>query len=527
MPPHFFRNQRYVAGQISSPPGPGKDPMERTQVSSFIRRFAISAVAALSVFGIVVTASPLALAQPAPDSFADLSARLSPAVVNVSTTQELKRPKMEDMPQLPEGSPFEEFFKRYFEQQGPGDGRPQRVTSLGSGFVIDPSGIIVTNNHVIEDADQIEVTFPDGTKLPATVIGRDKKTDIAVLQVKPNNPLPALQFGDSRNLRVGDWVLAIGNPFGLGGTVTAGIVSARNRDINAGPYDDFIQTDAAINRGNSGGPLFDMNGMVVGVNTAIITPSGGSIGIGFAVPSEIVISVVQQLREYGETRRGWIGVRIQTVTSEIAEGLNLEHAAGALVAEVTKDGPAAKAGIQAGDLITQFDGRDVPDMRALPRMVAETEIGKTISVTVQRKGETRTFDIVIGKLDEHEDVLAENQPDDPNVLTGAPAGHEVATLGMTLATLNDQLRRQYGIAAEVKGVVVTSIKGGSPAGFAQDENRIREGDVIVEVQQEQVNSPEEVETRVKSVVDAKGKVVLLLLNRAGELSFAALRLDQS
>lgn len=485
--------------------------------------FAIGASIAVAVPG------PLALARGAPESFAPLAEQLSPAVVNISTTQQLKRPTAEDVPvpQLPPGSPFEEWFKEFFDRNDQ-TGRPRRVTSLGSGFIIDPKGVIVTNTHVISDADEIEVTLTDGTKYPAELIGRDEKTDIAILQVKATKDLPFVNFGDSNAMKVGDWVMAIGNPFGLGGSVTAGIVSARNRDINAGPYDDFIQTDAAINRGNSGGPLFNMDGEVIGVNTAIISPTGGSIGIGFAVPSEMVKGVVGQLRQYGETRRGWIGVRIQTVTDEIAEGLSTGTSKGALIAEVTADGPAAKAGLQAGDLITKFDGKDIPDMRTLPRIVAESDIGKTVAVEAIRKGENKSFQVTLGRLEEGEASATKVSASEEGTTSDKTAlATQVETLGLSLSVVNEELRTKYEIPADVNGVVVTDIKEDSPAGYAASEGRIRKGDVILEVQQEEVASPDDVTVKVKKVVDAKGKVVLLLLNRNGELSFAALRLDQS
>jgi serine protease Do len=471
---------------------------------------------------------PLAFAKAAPETFAPLAEQLSPAVVNISTTQQLKRSTGEEMPvpQLPPGSPFEEWFKDFFDRQDQ-QGRPRRVTSLGSGFIIDPKGVIVTNTHVISEADEIEVTLTDGSKYPAELVGRDEKTDIAVLQVKAPKDLPFVNFGDSGVMKVGDWVMAIGNPFGLGGTVTAGIVSARNRDINAGPYDDFIQTDAAINRGNSGGPLFNMDGEVIGVNTAIISPTGGSIGIGFAVPSEMVKGVVTQLRQYGETRRGWIGVRIQTITDEIAQGLGAGTAKGALIAEVTEGGPAANSGLQAGDLITKFDGRDVPDMRTLPRIVAESEIGRTVTVEAIRKGEVKVFQVTLGRLEENDEAATKTALTDEGGNKDTVGSTQVDTLGLSLAVLNDALRQQYQVPADVKGVIIVDIKEDSPAGYAASEGRVRKGDVIEEVQQETVASPEDVSGKVKKVVDAKGKVVLLLLNRAGDRSFAALRLDQS
>jgi len=314
------------------------------------------------------------------------------------------------LPKVPEGSPFEDLFEDFFNKEG--RTRPdRRVSSLGSGFVIDAEeGLIVTNTHVIEGADEIIVNFADGSRLKVDkVVGKDGKTDLALLKVTPKKPLKAVKFGSSEALRVGDWVMAIGNPFGLGGSVTIGIISAKARDINSGPYDDYLQTDAAINKGNSGGPLFNMNGEVVGINTAIISPTGGSIGIGFAVPSDIAVPVIEQLRLYGETRRGWLGVRIQSVSEEIAESLGVPENRGALVAAVTPDSPAAKAGIEPGDVIVKFDGKDIVGMRSLPRIVAQTPIGKTVDVEAVRKGERKTFKVVVGRLAEDEDELP-NRP---------------------------------------------------------------------------------------------------------------------
>ncbi|MEM8752618.1 MAG: DegQ family serine endoprotease, partial [Pseudomonadota bacterium] len=421
-------------------------------------------------------------ASAAPESFADLAERLSPAVVNISTTQTVEAPQNSGpRPQFPPGSPFEELFRDFFDgdrQQG-----PRTANSLGSGFVIDPQGLIVTNNHVIENADEIVVNFIDGTSLPAELVGTDPKTDVAVLKVTPPTPLAFVPFGESDSARVGDWVIAIGNPFGLGGSVSAGIISARNRDINSGPYDDFIQTDAAINRGNSGGPLFNMDGEVIGVNTAIISPSGGSIGIGFAVPSVLVKTVVAQLREFGRTRRGWLGVRIQAVTDELAEGLGLENPSGALVSEVTPEGPAAEGGVEAGDVILRFDGRDVRTMRDLPRMVAETEVGKDVRVVVWRKGKTQTVKVVLGLLEEGEEGAPPAEVDKPE----APAAAETA-LGMKLEPLTSANRGDHNLAEDVKGVLVTEVDGSSVAA----QKGIRPGDVIVEVAQEPVATPADV-----------------------------------
>jgi serine protease Do len=436
-------------------------------------------------------------------------------VVNISTSQRVEQRQQVPLPKAPEGSPFEEFFEDFFNKQGPQDNEPRRVQSLGSGFVIDSSGIIVTNNHVIEGADEITANFSDGTRLEATLIGTDKKTDIAVLKVNPDKPLPSVGFDDSDKIRVGDWVMAIGNPFGLGGTVTLGIVSARNRNINAGPYDDFIQTDAAINRGNSGGPLFDMEGKVVGINTAIISPSGGSIGIGFAIPSNIAFGVIQQLREYGETRRGWLGVRIQEVTDDLAEGLGLDHARGALVAGMSENGPAAEAGIEPGDVIVKFDGRDVPQMKDLPRMVADTAIGKVVKVEVIRKKQSVMLDVTVGRLDESEAEAASAE-------TPATPAESVKVAGMSLSVVTPELKEKFKLADSAKGVVVTEVVPDSPAA----EKRVQAGDVIVEVAQEQVTEPGQVQSRIEGLKkDGRKTALLLLSNPSGELRFVAIRID--
>ena len=456
--------------------------------------------------------------QDAPESFAELSDSLIDAVVNISTSQRVTGSRSIPMPQVPDGSPFEEFFEEFFDRDGqedePDRRGPRRVSSLGSGFVIDEAGIIVTNNHVIAEADEIVANFNDGTKLPAELIGRDEKTDVAVLRVKPETPLKALTFGDSDSLRVGDWVLAIGNPFGLGGSVTAGIISARGRDINAGPYDDFIQTDASINRGNSGGPLFNMDGEVVGINTAIISPSGGSIGIGFAVPANIAVNVIDQLIEFGETRRGWLGVRIQSVTDDIAESLGMDEARGALVAGVSDDGPANDAGIKTGDVILEFDGRPVPEMRDLPRIVANTKIGKEVDVIVLRKGEEKTLGVTIGRLEEGEQVASLSSDEDAE--PEAPDTTTVSALGLDLADMTDELRERYEIDETVSGAIVTEVDDNGPAA----ERQIRAGDVIVEVAQEKVATADDVKRELEDL-EGKGRksALLLVANPAGELRF--------
>lgn len=483
-------------------------------MTSLVRlgRSTMLAVVATAMLITVPQAPLLGQEQERPASFADLAERLSPAVVNISTRQSVGRAGPE-MPDLPPGAPFQDLFRDFFERNQRG---PRSVSSLGSGFVIDPSGFIITNNHVIENADEIVANFPDGSSLPAELIGRDPKTDLAILKVEPAGPLPHVELGDSDAIRVGDWVLAIGNPFGLGGSVSAGIVSARNRDINAGPYDDFIQTDAAINRGNSGGPLFNMEGEVVGVNTAIISPTGGSIGIGFSVPSNLVKSVIAQLRDFGETRRGWLGVRIQALTPELAEGLDLPAAEGALVADVTADGPAADAGIEAGDVILRFNGRKIATMRDLPRIVADTPVGAVVDVEVWRRGASQNVSVELGRLEEGELIMSSAERGSPD----APA--TATALGMSLGLLTEDRRAELGLAETVSGVVVLGVDTDSIAA----EKGVRPGDVIVEVAQEAVSSPRDVLTRIEEAQGAGRGSVLLLLQTAGELRFVALTLEQ-
>jgi serine protease Do len=451
------------------------------------------------------------MARGTPDSFADLSAQQLPTVVNIATTQTLKTAnKAPAIPDLPPGSPLEELFKNFL---GPRQNLPRHVTSLGSGFIIDSAGFIVTNNHVIEDADQITVTLNDGTSLSAKLVGRDEKTDLALLKVAPRHPLPAAKFGDSDKARIGDWVIAIGNPFGLGSSVTAGIISARNRDIEAGPYDDFIQTDAPINKGNSGGPLVDMNGEVVGVNSAIFSPTGGSVGVAFAIPSNIVREVVSQLRQYGQVHRGWVGVRIQPVTEDIAEGMGLPSASGALVAEVTPNGPAAKAGIQNGDVITAFDGKKIGDSRELPRIVADTPIGKTVGVDLLRKGRRQTAHLTVLRLNEPAPAQPRPQP--------APKPkNKLSQLGLSLSPIDGEARAQFQLAGGVNGVLVTDVDPDSQAA----EKNLRAGDVIVAIAGQPVKTPDEVARKVEADARAGRKVEIFLVNRAGALSFVALRL---
>lgn len=478
-------------------------------------------------FGFLIGLLALALVQPgpafarsAPDSFADLAAQLLPSVVNVSTTQVVEGNPGIDLPQLPPGSPFEEFFKEFMERSQPKQQQQQRrrATSLGSGFFIDNKGHVVTNNHVIQDADEVSVVLGDDTRLEAKVIGRDAKTDLAVLKVEPHSKIAPVKLGDSDALRVGDWVLAIGNPFGFGGTVTAGIISARGRDINAGPYDDFLQSDASINRGNSGGPMFNLEGEVIGINTAIFSPSGGSVGIGFAIPSNIAQSVIQQLIDHGEVRRGWLGVRIQTVTEEIADALGLKDAEGALVAGVIPGGPAEKAKIKDGDVITEFDGKDVTQMRRLPRLVADTQVGRTVPIKVWRDGRELTLKVEVGVLEESEEKTAVATPGSPPSVEG----DAVAALGLSVASIDQRARERFELNEDARGVVITSV---DPAGPASEQG-VRVGDRIVEIAQEPVSTPSQVSAKIKTAQAAGRKVILLLVDGESGMRFVAIKLGQ-
>lgn len=452
-------------------------------------------------------------------TLADLADSLQNAVVNISTSQKVKPPFKKRgtpgrPPQLPKGLPFEKFFKDFFDENKQNN-RAQRVSSLGSGFVIDTSGLIVTNNHVIKGADEIYVNFVDGTKLKVVkVLGVDAKTDLALLKVEPKKPLTAVPFGKSSEARVGDWVMAIGNPFGLGGTVTVGIVSAKDRDINSGPYDEFIQTDAAINKGNSGGPLFNMKGEVIGVNTAIISPSGGSIGIGFSVPSDTVVNVVAQLKQYGETRRGWLGVLIQKVTPEIAEGFGMAKAEGALVSRVTKGGPAEKAGFVPSDIILEFDGHYVKSSRELPKIVALTPVEKLVDVKLLRQGKEVMVKVTIARLE----VAEKSNPELAN-RARPELKKESKVLGMTLSNITPDVRRQFRLDPKTKGVVITKIAPGSRA----QEKGLRPGNVIVEVMQEPVFSADQVVKKVEALKKTNKKNIIFFIARGrGEFGFVAL-----
>jgi serine protease Do len=493
-----------------------------------VRRPALAAVA-VSVLMLPTLTAPASAR--GPDGIADVAERVIDAVVNISTSQNVASRNQGGgggggaMPNLPNDPQLDELFRDFFnrrgqqgENQNRGGNTPRRVNSLGSGFIIDSAGIVVTNNHVISDADEITVILNDGSRIKAELIGKDQKTDLALLRIKTDKQLKSVKFGNSDSLRLGEWVIAIGNPFSLGGTVTAGIVSARNRDINSGPYDNYIQTDAAINRGNSGGPLFNLEGEVVGVNTAIISPSGGSIGIGFAVPSKTALAVIDQLKNFGETRRGWLGVRIQQVTDEIAESLGIKPARGALVAGVDEKGPAKPAGIEPGDVIVKFDGQDIKEMRDLPRVVADTPVGKEVPVLVIRKGREETRSVTLGRLEDGEKQAAlttpQNTPEVKPVIK--------KTLGLELSNMSDDLRKKYKIKDSVKGIVILGIDAGSPAA----DKRLNAGDTIVEIAQEAVASADDFQAKIdKLKKDGRRSALLLVASAEGELRFVALALQ--
>jgi serine protease Do len=493
-------------------------------LAQFARQIRQPALAVVAAAAVALPALSTSAAARGPDTIADTAEKVIDAVVNISTSQKVET-RNSPLPQLPNDPQLDELFRDFFNRRGPGgdpqnrERGPRRVSSLGSGFIIDPSGIVVTNNHVISEADEITVILNDGSRLKAELIGKDQKTDLALLRVKPDKPLKAVKFGDSEKLRLGEWVIAIGNPFSLGGSVSAGIVSARNRDINSGPYDNYIQTDAAINRGNSGGPLFNLDGEVVGINTAIISPSGGSIGIGFAVPSKTAMPVIDQLKQFGETRRGWLGVRIQQVTDEIAESLKIAPPRGALVAGIDDRGPAKPAGIEPGDVIVKFDGKDIKEMRDLPRVVADTPVGKQVPVVVIRKGKEDTKTVTLGRLEDGEKVAVAAAPKDDGT---ADKPVVKKTLGLELANMSDDLRRRYKIKDTVKGVVITGVDANSPA----SDKRLTPGDVIVEIAQEAVADTGDLQAKIdKLKKDGRKSALLLVAGADGELRFIALGLQ--
>ena len=495
--------------------------------------FGLGATLALSP--LVAAQTPPSGVEPAPvtspptamlpqQSFAPLVKRVLPAVVNISVTEKSDSNVASD--QLPEqfrGTPFDEFLRRFFEQQhggqfserpfseGPGDEGVKRI-ALGSGFIVDPSGLIVTNNHVVGEAAKVEIILQDNTRYPAKILGRDPRTDIAVLKIKADKPLPYVTFGDSSAAQVGDWVVAVGNPFGLGGSVTTGIISARGRDIHTGQFDDFLQIDAPINRGNSGGPTFDLEGQVIGINTAIYSPNGGSVGIGFAVPSNVAKTVVAQIEAHGKVSRGWLGVQIQEITPAIAASLGLHGEHGALVAVVTPDSPGAKAGLKQGDVILSFNGTEVKELRDLPRLVAAMAPGSAASLTVWRNGQASELHTTLAEAPENPRVASAEQQ---------PSEEQGAVLGMHFSALTDDLRRELHVGHDVHGVVISGIDNGSLA----DTLGLARGDVVVSIDQQPVRSPEEAARQLKEIANSPKKTALLLLNRQGVTQYLGVKLS--
>lgn len=446
---------------------------------------------------------PMPQAQPVHPGFSQLVERVKPAVVNIATVEKMDpQAQQRRMPNFPPGSPFEEFFREFFDQQRRG---PRQA--LGSGFLIDADGHIVTNNHVIEGAGKIEVTLSDGTSYPATVKGRDPKTDLALIKIDAGKPLPHVVFGDSEKAKIGDWVIAVGNPFGLGGSVSAGILSARGREINAGPYDDFLQIDAPINPGNSGGPVFDTSGQVIGVATAIYSPSGGNIGIGFAVPSALATDIIAQLKKTGKVERGWLGVQMQPMTETLAKAVGRKDEAGVIVSVVEPDSPAAKAGLQQGDIILGFDGRAIEKPRDLAIAVANAEAGQKAALRIWREGRERTLNVTIG-----------SQPGEQSAAAGEEAGDD--KVGLALAPLTPQLRSQLGVDGGINGVVVAQVAPDSKA----QESGVQQGDVIVRVGGEVVSTPNQVAEKIRTARQAKKEAVTLLVMRDGTPYYLALPL---
>ena len=480
-----------------------------------IRQIHTVIINTLFVFSILMLLTVSAHARGAPESFADLAEELSPSVVNITTSTTIAGVTDQARPQIPEGSPFEDLFRDFFNNGEGGQARPRRSSALGSGFVVSSDGYIVTNNHVIDKADEIVIEFFDGKELVAKLVGRDPKTDIAVLKVEASEPLPFVGFGDSDIARVGDWVMAIGNPLGQGFSVSAGIISARNRTLRSGPYDDFIQTDAAINRGNSGGPLFNMSGEVIGVNTAIISPNGGSIGLGFSMSSRVVGRVVKQLKEYGETRRGWLGVQIQDIDSDMAEALGLDKVSGALVSGVP-EGPGADAGIQSGDVIISFDGVEVEDTRGLVTAVGNADVGKVVRVIIFRDGKTKTIKVTLGRRE-----AAEKEKLVP--VTKAPEKiKETEKFGMKLLTINSESRIKLNLPEDLEGVAVLDVSETSDA----FEKGIRAGDVIVEAGRTKIADVNDISKIFEDAIEAGRKSILLLVLRGDNSRFVGLSLSE-
>ncbi len=479
----------------------------------------VTAIAAASQLS-VPPATALAAVTPAqtnvdrPESFANLVKAVQPAVVNIATTARAEAAVIPEF-RFPEGSPFERYFRDFFGHGFPGQpemGPGPKARALGSGFIIDPDGYVVTNNHVIDRAEEITITVNGGDHYPAKIIGRDPKTDLAVLKIDADRPLPYVEFGDSDTAQVGDWVIAVGNPFGLGGSVSAGIISARGRDIQSGPFDDYLQIDAPINRGNSGGPLFDRDGKVIGINTAIFSPSGGNVGIGFAIPSTMAKTIVEQLKESGQVQRGFLGVQIQEVTEEIAQSLDLDEAKGALIASVEPNGPAEEAGLKTGDLILEFNGQKVDRLKDLPRLVAAAKAGEKAEVRVLRDGKERSVKVQVGRMP-GDDMTAMKSPESKN--------SDQAKLGVTLAPLTAEYRQRLRLPDDAEGVVIVDVERGSPAA----REGLRAGDVIKRVGNKKVATPEEVIEALKG--QAKRKAVLLLISRQGNDRFIAVPLDKA
>jgi serine protease Do len=457
---------------------------------------------------------------PFSEVFSQLSARLNGVVVNISTTQAIAAPAPKGTPeaQLAPGSPLDEFFRDFFGEKGAPGGpnwSAPRAASLGSGFIIDPTGIIVTNNHVIANAEQITVTLSDDTTLQAEVVGRDAVTDLAVLKVEPKAPLPAATWGDSTKTKVGDWVLAIGNPFGLGGTVTSGIISATARDIHSGPYDDYLQTDASINRGNSGGPMFDLAGNVIGINTAIYSPSGGSIGIGFAIPSAFARPIIEQLRATGKVERGWIGARIQPVTDEIAEAVGLDKGRGAMIAVIDPASPAAHAKLQPGDVILAYDGKPIDRSRQLPRLVADTSPETPVKLTVWRDGKEQEVELKVAAANPNRPAPPPPEPEKPKPPPSIDA------LGLKLVKLTPELRKQFSLPEATNGVVISEVAQNSP-GAAQG---LRPGDLVVALGHEPVAKLEDLQQKIAAAKKTGHRNILVRVEREGNARFVALPLE--
>ena len=459
---------------------------------------------------------PPASVQIAPPSFAQLIEAVQPAVVSIASSRSFPEGMMnfEEKFEWPEGSPFQKFFEEHFKNRIP-EGMPSpEMQGMGSGFIVDSDGYVVTNNHVIAEAEEITVILHDGSRYEAKVKGRDPKTDLALLKIEASEELPYVRFGNSDKARVGDWVVAVGNPFGLGGSVSAGIISARGRDIQSGPYDDYLQVDAPINRGNSGGPLFDASGRVVGVNTAIFSPSGGSVGIGFAIPASLAEPVIAELKNDGRVDRGWLGVHIQNIDEALAESMDLAKQEGALVASVEPDSPAERAGFEPGDVIVKFGDEEVENARALPRMVADSDKGDIVAVEIWRDGKQQSLDVTLGSMPTKE-VVAMSRTEEAD--DGTPK------LGLTLSVLSKEAKQHYKLSDDEVGVLIVDVDRDGPAA----KKGLQRGDIITRVGRTKVTSPDEVANEVKRAATEEHKTVLLLIKRDGISRFVAVSLEQA